>query len=124
MFDYTPHTFNSVDDFIRLRFDPKFECLSEKQRRFDEYKRKNGRYPNGGVLINTSNGEFFKLLPKYYPNIEWSKPTSSEELQTLREKYKNEFSNHFLLVKVLEKQKMSWDQKLEIYQRYVEIKNQ
>ena len=107
----------NVDDFVRQRFDPKFETTEEAIKRIGWTD-----YPY--TLWEDTDGLIWRYLPKLYPNVPFEGVTYDVELQNERGRCHQMLRKYFPFLRLIHRQRFSLDRKREIFLSYVEIKEQ
>jgi hypothetical protein len=107
----------NVDDFVRQRFDPKFETTEEMSKRIGHSKYEI-------TLWEDTDGLIWRYLPKMYPNVPFEGVTKDVELQNERGRCRLMLTKYFPFLRLIHQQRLPLDRKREIFLTYVEIKEQ
>ena len=107
----------NVDDFVRQRFDPKFETTEEMIKRIGWTK-----YPY--TVWDDTDGLIWRYLPKMYPNVPFEGVATDVELQNERGRCLQMLEKYFPFLRLIHRQRFPLDRKREIFLQYVELKEQ
>ena len=107
----------NVDDFVRQRFDPKFESTEEMSERIGWTD-----YPI--TLWEDTEGLIRRYQSKIYPNVPFEGMTTDVELQNERGRCHQTLTKYFPFLRLIHRQRFPLDRKREIFLKYVELKEQ
>ncbi len=110
----------NVDDFVRQRFDPKFETTEEMSKRIGHSKYEI-------TLWEDTDGLIMRYLPKMYPNVFFEgegRVIKDVELQNERGRCHQMLTKYFPFLRLIHRQRFPLDRKRELFLTYVEIKEQ